>query len=98
VIQMNVKTIDQRLREIKPFLKEKYKVEKIGYFGSYARGEQTEESDIDILVEFSEPIGLEFVELKFYLEKILELKVDIVTPNALKPVLKDSILQEVIFQ
>jgi predicted nucleotidyltransferase len=95
---MNVKTIDQLLREIKPFLKEKYKVGKIGYFGSYARGEQTEESDIDILVEFSEPIGLEFVELKFYLEKILELKVDIVTPNALKPVLKDSILQEVIFQ
>lgn len=90
--------IDERLKRIKSVLKEKYNVENIGYFGSYARGEQTEESDIDILVEFSKPIGWEFVELKEYLEENLGKKVDLVTLNALKPQLKDDILKEVIYQ
>jgi predicted nucleotidyltransferase len=94
----NKHIIDQRLKLIKPILKEKYKVNKIGYFGSYARGEQKDDSDIDILVEFSEPIGLEFVELKEYLEDVLNKKVDLVTVNALKPQLKEAILQEVIYQ
>jgi predicted nucleotidyltransferase len=94
----NKYNLDQRLKLIKPILKDKYKVNKIGYFGSYARGEQTEQSDIDILVGFSEPIGLEFIELKNYLEEILDKKVDLVTTNALKPQLKESILQEVIYQ
>lgn len=94
----NEYNLEQRLKLVKPILKEKYKVNKIGYFGSYARGEQTEQSDIDILVEFSEPVGLEFIELKDYLEEVLDKKVDLVTENALKPQLKDSILQEVVYQ
>ncbi|SFM37946.1 nucleotidyltransferase family protein [Salibacterium qingdaonense] len=90
--------IDQRLKRIKPTLQEKYHVSKIGYFGSFAREEQTEESDIDILVEFSKPIGLEFVSLKEYLEQELNRSVDLVTVKALKPQLKESILREVIYQ
>ncbi|MDQ0298438.1 putative nucleotidyltransferase [Salibacterium salarium] len=90
--------IDQRLKLIKPVLQEKYHVSKIGYFGSYAREEQTKESDIDILVEFSKPIGLEFISLKEYLEQELNLKVDLVTVKALKPQLKEAVLKEVIYQ
>ncbi|MFD2705392.1 nucleotidyltransferase family protein [Salibacterium lacus] len=90
--------MDQRLKRIKPVLQEKYHVSKIGYFGSFAREEQTEESDIDILVEFSKPIGLEFVSLKEYLEQELDRNVDLVTVKALKPQLKESILREVIYK
>ncbi|WP_307336066.1 nucleotidyltransferase family protein [Caldalkalibacillus uzonensis] len=99
VIMMSLdKNIEYRLQLIKPILQEKYNVRKIGVFGSFARGEQTGKSDIDILVEFSKPIGLDFVELKNFLEKTLGKKVDLVTVNALKPQLKEVILSEVIYQ
>ncbi len=67
-------------------------------FGSLARGEATEESDIDLLVEFSKPIGLlRFVALKRLLgEVVLGRPVDLVTPKALKPQLRDWILKEAI--
>jgi predicted nucleotidyltransferase len=90
--------IEERLKQYKSLLQEKYYVEKIGYFGSFARGEEKEESDIDILVELSKPLGWDFIELKEYLEEVLEKKVDLVTMNALKPQLKDQILKEVKYQ
>jgi len=96
MIDKNV--IEERLRMIKPVLKDKFHVKKIGLFGSYARGEQTDESDIDILVEFSKPVGFEFIELKFFLEDLLDKKVDLVTPNALKLQIKERIMKEVIYQ
>jgi len=89
--------IDKILKKYKPELEDKYKVKEIGIFGSYARGEQRRTSDLDVLVEFSEPIGWEFVDLKEYLESILDMKVDLVTVRALKPQIKDKILQEVIY-
>lgn len=95
---MELQNIDQQLKMIKPVLQEKYKVKKLGYFGSYARGEQTAESDLDILVEFSSPIGLAFVELKQFLEEVTGIRVDLVTINALKPQIKNNILDEVIYQ
>ncbi|MDR2993765.1 MAG: nucleotidyltransferase family protein [Bacillus cereus] len=95
---MTLNNIDQQLRTIKPVLQEKYNVKRFGYFGSYARGEQTADSDLDILVEFSSPIGLAFVELKQFLEEMIGIKVDLVTINALKPQIKDEILSEVIYQ
>lgn len=79
-------------------LKRQYSVRKIGVFGSYARSEQTTESDVDILVEFSTPVDLfEFIGLKQYLESLLGKKVDLVTVKALKPQLKDRILSEVVY-
>ena len=89
------KDIEAILQEYKPILKEQYKVKKIGIFGSFARGEMSENSDIDILVEFYEPIGWEFIDLKEFLEEKLAKKVDLVTNRALKPQLKETILQEV---
>ena len=90
--------IERILKEQKKYLSDKYFVEKIGIFGSYSRDEQTEESDIDILVEFNRPVGFEFLELKEYLESLFQKPVDLVTINALKPLIKDNIMNEVQFQ
>ena len=97
---MNMKSleeIERILKNNKPELKSKFKVKKVGIFGSYIHGEQTKISDIDLLVELSEPIGWELIDLKEYLENILGVKVDVVTINALKPQLKDIILNEVVY-
>jgi predicted nucleotidyltransferase len=89
--------IKETLKKAKPILQEKFKVKEIGIFGSYVRGEESEESDVDILVEFSEPVGWEFIDLKEFLEEILGRKVDLVTVRALKPQLRDKILKGIIF-
>lgn len=89
--------IEETLKRYKPFLCEKFKVKEIGVFGSYARGEESEKSDVDILVEFYAPIGWEFIDLKEFLEEILGREVDLVTMRALKSQLKDNILKEVVF-
>ena len=89
--------IEETLKKFKPFLREKFKVKEIGIFGSYVRGEESEESDVDILVEFYEPIGWEFVDFREFLEEILGKEVDLVTVKALKPQLKDKILKEVVY-
>mgnify|MGYP006288087783 FL=1 len=86
--------IEKKLQKLKPFLSRRYNVSKIGYFGSFSRDEQTEESDIDILVEFSKPIGWDFFDLKDLLEKELGVKVDLVSTKALRKQLRDSILDQ----
>ena len=93
----SLEEIERILKNNKPELKSKFKVKKVGIFGSYIHGEQTKISDIDLLVELSEPIGWELIDLKEYLENILGVKVDVVTINALKPQLKDIILNEVVY-
>ena len=89
--------LDAILKKHKRHLRKNFKVKEVGIFGSYARDEEMEASDLDILVEFVEPIGWEFVDLKEYLEDILGLEVDLVTVKALKPPMRDKILQEVIY-
>ncbi|MBM4249085.1 MAG: nucleotidyltransferase family protein [Euryarchaeota archaeon] len=89
--------IRKTLRKHKPLLRKKFKVRKIGIFGSYVRGEQSKKSDVDILVDFSEPIGWEIVDLKELLEDALGLKVDLVVARALKPRLAAGILKEVVY-
>ena len=91
------KEIEQILKKNKKYLKKKFKVEEIGIFGSYARNEQLKDSDVDILVKFSDNIGWEFIDLKDYLKEILDLEVDLVTIKALKPQLRDNILKEVVY-
>jgi len=79
-------------------LKKRFNVKSIGLFGSYARGEERDESDVDILVEFSKPIGFfKFIELEEYLSKKLEVKVDLVALDALKPIVKSRVMREVIY-
>ena len=80
------------------FLKDQYHIKNIGIFGSVVRGEQTNESDIDILVEFDAPIGFfDFIKLENYLSGILKRKVDLISKKALKPAIKETILNEVIY-
>jgi predicted nucleotidyltransferase len=80
----SVETIISRLIEHKKRLSLRYGLSNIAVFGSYARNQQTPESDVDILVEFNKPIGAEFIDLADELEKILALKVDLVSKRGLK--------------
>ncbi|WP_297556163.1 nucleotidyltransferase family protein [Thermococcus sp.] len=77
-----LKEIDAILRKHKEELRERFGVRSIAIFGSYARGEETELSDVDILVEFEGPIGWEIIDLRDYLEELLGLPVDLITKNA----------------
>lgn len=91
------KTIEDILKQHKKELAEKYRVKEIGIFGSYARGEQKERSDVDILVEFEDvPDLFKFLELERYLEELLGLRVDLVRRKALREELKDTVLSEVV--
>lgn len=92
---MNFKDIKKILEENKVNLSEKYYVKEIGVFGSFRNNQQKDNSDIDILVNFNKPVGWEFFDLSDYLEEILQKKVDLVTPNALKKQIKENILSEV---
>jgi predicted nucleotidyltransferase len=87
--------IEQKLRLLKPTLAQKFNVKKIGYFGSYATGYAHEDSDVDILVEFSEPLGWEFCDLQVLLEDSLQKKVDLVSVSAVKPQLRNIIFEQV---
>ncbi len=89
--------IKKKLSAGKYDLKQGFKVNNLGIFGSYARGEQTIESDLDLLVEFSVPVSLiEFMHLENYLSDILGIKVDLVMKTALKPHIGKHILEEVV--
>jgi len=78
-------------------LKEQYKIRSLGLFGSYVRGEQKKNSDVDILVEFCETPGLfTFIRLEEELSSIIGHKVDLVMKNSLKPSIGKRILTEVI--
>ena len=75
-----------------------YSVKTIGVFGSVARNEQTGTSDIDLLVEFSKPMGfVTFMRLENFLSRQLGNQVDLVTSDSLKPVIRQDVLTEVIY-
>lgn len=86
-----------RLKELKPEL-ERMHIARVAVFGSTARDEATEGSDIDLLVEFSETPGLfEFVDIKWKLEDLLGIPVDIATPDALHALVRDRVLAEAVY-
>ncbi len=87
-----------QVKSIKSILSEQYHVTRIGIFGSAIRGDRTEKSDIDILVEFSEPPGLfRFLEIEQFLSDTLHAPVDLVEINGIKPRLKSRIVSEVVY-
>ncbi|MDX2255815.1 MAG: nucleotidyltransferase family protein [Pseudanabaenaceae cyanobacterium bins.39] len=90
--------IQNMLTELKPELIDKYHVSQLGIFGSYARGDYNSASDIDILVKYAQkPSLFDLIELKDYLSDRLQMKVDLVTKDGLKPQIKEKILAEVIY-
>lgn len=94
----NISDIKKKIAAQMPFLREKFHVQEMGVFGSVARGDETAKSDIDILVSFNMPIGFfDFIRLEDFLSNLLGEKVDLVCKRALKPVIKDDVLKEVIY-
>jgi predicted nucleotidyltransferase len=95
VHNVSKKDIERVLRRNKAILK-KYKVNKVGIFGSFATGKTKKKSDVDLLVEFEDVIDLfDFVHLTDEIQKVLKVKVDLSTPDAIKPYIKPMILREV---
>ncbi len=95
----SIEHIKRILEDNKDILKDKFKVIEIGIFGSYVRGEETFTSDIDILVDF-EKEGKTFdnyIELKYFLEELLGIKVDLIMKGALKQELRNIILKETVY-
>jgi len=90
-------TIQSKLRQIKPELSEKYHVSSIGLFGSIVRTDFRPDSDIDIVVDFYKPIGIEFVDLADELEELLQRKVDLVSKSGIKPKYYKAIEQEILY-
>ena len=75
----------------KYYLIEKFNIDELAVFGSYSRGDENSDSDIDIMVSFKKSIGLEFVDLSIELEKISNHKIDLVSKNAIKPIMMKKI-------
>jgi len=86
------------LKKLKGEVEKEYSVKTLGVFGSVARDEQTGKSDIDLLVEFSKPVGfVTFMRLENFLSERLGNPVDLVTSDSLKPVIRQDVLAEVIY-
>jgi len=90
-------SIKQILTQLKPELKQKYFVNTIGLFGSVVRDDFTEKSDVDIIVDFTRPIGIEFIDLADYIESKLRKKVDLVSRNGVKAKYFHQIESEIIY-
>ena len=87
--------IISRLKELKPVLYQDFAVKEIGLFGSFSDGSNTNDSDIDLLIELERPIGWKFFSLELYLESVFKRKIDLVTKNSIKEQLKADILKKV---
>lgn len=83
------------LKQEKPRLEREFGVLAIGLFGSYVKGTQSPDSDVDLLVEFSEPAFDRYMELKFQLEDLLGYRVDLVLKDTLKPRIRPVVEKEV---
>lgn len=94
-MKTELKTISSILKDNFPSFEKKHKVTTLELFGSFIRNEQTSNSDLDVLVSFSEtPSMFEFLEFEEYLSKLLDLKVDLVMRSSLKPSIGKRILSE----
>jgi len=95
---MTIKQIGKKIGINKETLRERFSVKRIGVFGSYARGDYSGQSDVDMLVEFARPIDLfAFIRLENFLSNCLRKRVDLVTRRALKPLIKKDILKETVY-
>jgi len=84
------------IKEHEEILQNEYFIKSLSIFGSISRGQDAEASDIDILVEFSRPIGFGFFRAARYLEEITGRKIDLVTKDAIKPEIANNIMKDLI--
>jgi len=86
-----------RLAAALPVLRAEHPIRSIGVFGSWARGEQTPDSDVDLLIEFDAPVGLfEFFEVQGKLEDLLGVPVDMTTPGGLEPQIVEGVMRDLL--
>jgi uncharacterized protein len=94
---VNKEHITKALKDNKLDLSTRYHLTSIGIFGSFTREDFRDDSDIDILIDYDQPIGIEFIDLAEELEKILDRKVDLVSKNGVKPKYFDEIQKDLIY-
>ncbi len=93
----DIQKIKEALRDHLSLLKDKYGVGHVAVFGSYVRGEETQSSDLDLLVDFIRPVSLfTLIDLEEYLSDLLGIKVDAVPREGIKPAFRDSIISEAV--
>ena len=90
-------SVVHKIADMRRELTERFTVKRIGVFGSFARGDQRAESDVDIIIELAEPTFDHYMDLKFRLEEVLQRPVDLVMADTVKPRLKPIIEREVIY-
>jgi uncharacterized protein len=96
-MEKSLEEIKDELEALKPTLRKRFKVDTIDIFGSYARGEQTEKSDLDILVTYSEIVDLLLVAgLRRYLRRKLHVKVDVISKEFLNKHIRRQVLEEAV--
>lgn len=95
---MDKQKIIEKVKNQLPYLKQKYHIKRVGIFGSIVRNDQKMDSDVDMLVEFTSPIGFfDFIRLENFLADVLNRKVDLVTKKALKQPIKTEVLNETLY-
>ncbi len=92
-----LQTILEKLRKHKPVLQIKYPVLRLGVFGSYARGEATSESDIDIAVDISEAMGLNFIMMADEIESLFGIKTDVVPRRSIKTEYLQNVAKDIVY-
>ena len=85
------------LRDLKPAIAGRYKLRSMALFGSYARGDQTPESDVDVLVDVDPAIGLDFIDLAETIERRLGVKTDVVPADGVKPRYRAVIQKDLVY-
>ena len=90
-------SVVKKIADMRRELSERFTVIRIGVFGSFARGDECPDSDVDVIVEFAEPTFDHYMDLKFRLEEVLQRPVDLVMADAVKTRLKPIIEQEVVY-
>ena len=94
---MNKEIIIEKLQKIKPALHEKYGVTELALFGSYSRDEQTEESDIDILIDFNKDLGTTYFKMLYELDELFHKEVQVVCKDGIKPKYFQAIKEDLIY-
>lgn len=95
---MNKQFILQKLRTLKPALQEKYGVSELALFGSYSRDEQTSESDIDIMIDFNKPVGIEFLDVVYLLKDTFKsVEVQVVSKKGIKEKYSNRLKEDLLY-
>lgn len=94
----NLQEIKAILGQVKSLVQEKYQISELGIFGDYVKGEVKENSQVNILIDYTEPLSLlDLVDMEYYLSDLLKVKADVISKNGLKGKRRERILSEVIY-